>query len=71
MRLPALTQDKDKGPAGAGEGEDEEEIGPPIELKPTLRKANAVTVKCFWGDARWGRTQLLGEIARGGWGMYS
>jgi hypothetical protein len=21
----------------------------------------------YWGDARWGRAQLLGEIARGGW----
>jgi len=26
-------------------------------------------VYCFWGDARWSRTQLLGEIARGHWGM--
>ena len=22
-----------------------------------------------WGDARWSRTQLLGEIARGHWGL--
>lgn len=28
-------------------------------------------VRAFWGQAIWGRTQLLGEIARGGWGMYS
>jgi len=27
------------------------------------------TVLAFWGDARWSRTQLLGEIARGHWGM--
>lgn len=27
------------------------------------------TVLCFWGDARWSRTQLLGEVARGHWGM--
>merc|ERR1719193_2682672 len=23
----------------------------------------------YWGDARWSRTQLLGELARGSWGM--
>lgn len=23
----------------------------------------------FWGDARWSRAQLLGEIARGHWGL--
>ena len=26
-------------------------------------------VMAFWGDARWSRTQLLGEIARGHWGL--
>ena len=26
-------------------------------------------VMVFWGDARWSRTQLLGEIARGHWGL--
>ena len=26
-------------------------------------------VLAFWGDARWSRTQLLGEIARGHWGL--
>eukprot|EP00656_Telonema_subtile_P043434 TRINITY_DN49796_c0_g1_i1.p1 TRINITY_DN49796_c0_g1~~TRINITY_DN49796_c0_g1_i1.p1 ORF type:complete len:317 (-),score=103.40 TRINITY_DN49796_c0_g1_i1:142-1092(-) len=26
-------------------------------------------VKAFWGTARWSRTQLLGELAHGGWGM--
>ncbi|CAJ1441888.1 unnamed protein product, partial [Effrenium voratum] len=23
----------------------------------------------FWGEARWQRTQLLGELARGDWGL--
>lgn len=26
-------------------------------------------VLAFWGDAQWSRTQLLGEIARGHWGL--
>lgn len=26
-------------------------------------------VHCVWGDAQWSRTQLLGEIARGHWGL--
>lgn len=26
-------------------------------------------VFCFWGDARWSRAQLLGEIAKGDWGL--
>ena len=26
-------------------------------------------VMAFWGDAQWSRAQLLGEIARGSWGM--
>lgn len=26
-------------------------------------------VYVFWGDARWTRTQLLGEIAKGDWGL--
>ena len=26
-------------------------------------------VQCFWGTAGWTRTQLLGEIARGSWGV--
>jgi hypothetical protein len=26
-------------------------------------------VMCYWGDAQWSRTQLLGEIARGHWGL--
>ena len=30
---------------------------------------NKVHINIFWGLAGWGRTQLLGEIARGGWGL--
>ena len=26
-------------------------------------------LKVFWGEARWQRTQLLGELARGDWGL--
>ena len=26
-------------------------------------------VAAFWGDARWSRTQLLGEISKGHWGL--
>jgi hypothetical protein len=26
-------------------------------------------MKVFWGIAGWSKTQLLGEIARGGWGV--
>ncbi len=26
-------------------------------------------LQCFWGTAGWSRTQLLGEIARGAWGL--
>ena len=37
---------------------------PPADAEPF-----GGTVYAFWGDARWSRTQLLGEIARGHWGM--
>lgn len=30
---------------------------------------NAGVVHVVWGDAQWSRTQLLGEIARGHWGL--
>lgn len=30
---------------------------------------DAVVVRVAWGDARWSRVQLLGELARGSWGM--
>ena len=43
------------------------------ELKPTNLEAapggEGGTVLCFWGNATWSRTQLLGEIARGHWGL--
>ena len=29
----------------------------------------SATVKVLWGDARWSRSQLLGELARGNWGV--
>ena len=32
-------------------------------------KARAVKLLVFFGDARWSRAQLLGEIARGHWGL--
>jgi putative AlgH/UPF0301 family transcriptional regulator len=28
-----------------------------------------VEIRIFWGIAGWNRVQLLGEIARGGWGL--
>ena len=41
-----------------------------------LKPANLIPMSCehgrvfvFWGDAQWSRTQLLGEIARGHWGL--
>ena len=34
---------------------------------PSTRKTCFVNI--YWGDARWSRTQLLGELARGNWGM--
>ena len=33
-----------------------------------LDKSN--NLKIFWGIAGWSKTQLLGEIARGGWGVH-
>lgn len=42
-----------------------------IAIRPKCLKAQSHSdqVKVFWGDARWTRAQLLGEIARGHWGM--
>ena len=39
----------------------------PSNLEP-LEGAHG-RVFAFWGDARWSRAQLLGEIARGHWGL--
>ncbi|RHY28099.1 hypothetical protein DYB32_006264 [Aphanomyces invadans] len=49
--------------AGSGEG---------IKLKPgnmDLLETEPVHLMVFWGDAQWTRAQLLGEIARGSWGL--
>ena len=34
-----------------------------------LRLGSGGRVFVFWGNAAWSRTQLLGEIARGHWGL--
>eukprot|EP00051_Salpingoeca_urceolata_P033154 m.19220 g.19220 ORF g.19220 m.19220 type:complete len:631 (+) comp5898_c0_seq1:395-2287(+) len=51
--------DADGSPAdtrnGASDGDESDNA-----LRPVL---------VFWGDARWSRTQLLGELAKGSWGM--
>ena len=39
----------------------------PANMNPVEGGKGRVFV--FWGDARWTRTQLLGEIARGHWGL--
>lgn len=39
----------------------------PANLEPL--EGGSGRVLCFWGDAQWSRTQLLGEIARGHWGL--
>ena len=43
------------------------------KLKPANLEPHGPIAKgrvlVFWGDARWTRTQLLGEIARGHWGL--
>lgn len=40
---------------------------PASDLEPV--EGGTGRVLCFWGDARWSRVQLLGEIARGHWGL--
>jgi len=42
-------------------------LAAPSDLKPLEGPTGRVFA--FWGDARWSRTQLLGEIARGHWGL--
>jgi len=39
----------------------------PANLEPLEGSHGRVFI--FWGDAQWSRTQLLGEIARGHWGL--
>ncbi|CAK4126771.1 unnamed protein product [Aphanomyces euteiches] len=49
--------------AGSGEG---------IKVRPVnivLLETEPVHLQVFWGDAQWTRAQLLGEIARGSWGL--
>jgi len=42
----------------------------PENLEHSEEKTHAgPRILCFWGDARWTRAQLLGEIARGHWGL--
>jgi len=40
-----------------------------IAVADAERTGNPSQIKSFIGTARWSRTQLLGELARGGWGM--
>jgi len=37
----------------------------PVNLRKVDKGGDGGTVDVFWGDARWTRTQLLGEISRG------
>ena len=39
----------------------------PANLEPLEGEGGRVL--CFWGAAQWSRTQLLGELARGHWGL--
>merc|ERR1719329_1540796 len=51
---------------GAGEGESGE------SERATARAGHlrpALSLLALWGEARWSRTQLLGEAARGDWGL--
>ncbi|KAK3245884.1 hypothetical protein CYMTET_44567 [Cymbomonas tetramitiformis] len=41
----------------------------PVNLEAAENGGPNGRVMVFWGDARWSRTQLLGEIARGHWGL--
>ena len=41
----------------------------PANLEAVGGAGGGGRVLAFWGDARWSRAQLLGEIARGHWGL--
>jgi len=41
----------------------------PANLRPLSEAQRGPDVLIFWGDAQWSRTQLLGELARGHWGL--
>ena len=43
--------------------------GPAADDLARARDQPRPRVLIYLGDARWTRTQLLGELARGGWGM--
>ena len=49
-------------PASGGGGASSSAAAPPVPPPPPR-------VAAFWGDARWSRTQLLGEISKGHWGL--
>jgi len=40
-----------------------------VAVDDAMRRGEPSAIKSFLGTARWSRTQLLGELARGGWGM--
>ena len=40
-----------------------------ISWSPVHRRLGDAPLKVFWGYASWNATQLLGEIARRGWGL--
>lgn len=40
-----------------------------VRRETARRGGTHAAVRAVWGDARWARAQLLGEIARGHWGM--
>lgn len=73
----AAADDADGAAAGADEWEDggrwvSGELGAVCALvRGEARRLHqtAANVKVIWGDARWSRAQLLGELARGHWGM--
>ena len=40
-----------------------------VRHETARRGGTSAEVRVLWGDARWSRAQLLGELARGHWGM--
>jgi len=54
-----------------GEGKDvkPDNLKPPSGEGLSEKAAKNGLVLVFWGNATWSRTQLLGEIARGHWGL--
>jgi hypothetical protein len=62
------------GASGSGADSDDESgthatIGPGADSVAGSAADYTGLVLAFWGDARWSRAQLLGEIARGHWGL--